>query len=158
MILLSHDGDISFGLIHSFLDKVEKRLESVDISMKSRRKLMNVLIEVLQNLSFNADKATFKVWIEGDACYVATGNLVETAKVEKLKDWLDSINKMSPEEVKSKHKEILVNGSFGDYGGAGLGFLDIRKKSGRRFDVSFVKVDDKKSYFNFETKIELVHE
>ena len=158
VILLSHEGNISFDLIHSFLDKVERELDSTSLAIKSRRKLMNVLIEVLQNLSFNAQKANFKVWVEGGCCFVATGNLLETEKVESLKKWLESINQMSDDEVKIKHKEILVNGMFGDYGGAGLGFLDIRKKSGSRFQISFDKVDEQNSYFNFETKIELVHE
>jgi len=115
-ILLSYEGELSFELVHDSISDVENNISNSNFSLRSCRKIYNVLVEVLQNLAhnvsfedadFNVDskflRATFKVWVEGDKCFVATGNYILTKNVQTLDDWLTEINGLDKAGVKEKN-------------------------------------------------------
>ena len=166
-ILLSYKGRLSFDLIHSFIENVDKTLEKSSIDPRSKRKIFNVLVEVFQNLTHHIDSsddlklkeeykvASLKVWLEGDFCYVATGNHIHKENVEKLDSWLTKIDELETEGVKQLYREVLNNGTYSERGGGGLGFIDIRKKAGHKFTFEFEEVNKEFSYFNFETKVNI---
>lgn len=74
-------------------------------------------------------------------------------KTEGLKAKLDQINKLNPEEIRDKYKELMTQMEFSDKGGAGLGLLDIARKSANKFEYDFRKLGDKKSYFTLKVSI-----
>ena len=145
-ILLSYEGELTFDLIHDFIADVEGKIAFKKFSHSSKKKIFNVLVEVLQNLVHNvgfeeADfelkkncfEATFKVWIEKDKCFVATGNYILKNKVSDLASWLEEINGLDKEGVRKKLREVMDDGKRTANGGGGLGFLDITKRTGHRF-------------------------
>ena len=155
-ILLSYKGEVSFDMIKSLLDIIEARLEREEHNPKTKKKVFNVVVECLQNLGFNikdTEEAVINLWVE-DGCYqVATGNYIPKKNIDRLKKWLDEINKLSKEQLRTRYKEILDDHTFGPYGGAGLGFIDIARKSGQKLSYDFERVDDKVSFFSFRIQI-----
>lgn len=166
-VLLSYKGRLSFDLVQLFIDQIEKSLDRESLSLPSKRKIFNVIVEVFQNLTHHIDQetnesvedeyklASLKVWIEEDTCYIATGNYVENDKVKTLEKWLTEINTLNSEELRELYKKILNNNTFSNKGGGGLGFLDISRKSGSKMVFNFEKVNDLFTYFNFEIKVNI---
>ena len=166
-VLLSFEGELAFEDIDGFVRDVEKKIVTDTISLKTQRKIFNVLVEILQNIYNNVDfskatfkvgekyyKSTVKVWTSKDRCYVATGNYILTDNVPKLETWLKEICTYSREEIRVNYRRIL-NDPTRTEKGAELGFLDVARRTGHKFDFSFSKADNKFSYFNFETFIPL---
>lgn len=165
-IMLSFKGEVSFDLVRSVLDILEGRLEKIEDNPKVKKKVFNILVECLQNLGHHVEAsgpnideehdntALLMIWTEQGAYRVATGNYIKTENVEGLKDWLDQINSLDDrQELRKLHKEILNNNIISKKGGAGLGFIDIARKSGQKLDYSFKVVDEQYSFFSFQISI-----
>ena len=54
------------------------------------------------------------------------------------------------------YKDIIKNSDISDKGGAGLGFVDMARKSGRKLEFDFEKLDDNFSFFSLRTTISRV--
>ena len=86
---------------------------------------------------------------------IMTGNHIDKSKVQKLKDKIDMVNNMSKEELKTKYREVLNNEEITDKGGAGLGIIDIARRSGEKLDYEFKDVDNNHSYFSLRVKVSI---
>lgn len=163
-VLISFSGEITFDLVKSFLDIVEGKLDAMESNIKVKRKVYNVLVECLQNLSHHVDdsavakayerKASFVLWQDDTHYHIGTGNMVISSKVSELKERIDKVNSVSKDELREIYKQILNNQQFSEKGGGGLGFVDIARKSGQRLDYDFKTVDPDHSFFSLQIDIE----
>jgi hypothetical protein len=65
---------------------------------------------------------------------------------------LDEINSLDKDGLKSLYKEIIKSSSgLTDKGGAGLGFVDMARKSGQKLVYKFQDIDDQTSFFSLKT-------
>jgi len=160
-ILLLHKGNISFELISVILDSLESSVSGIEEDKKIRKKFNNIITESFQNISFHAQKSDANA-ISTDLIMVlskkyfykiVTGNLIETEQVADLTEQLEKINEMNKEELRAYYKEVMANDSFSDKGTAGLGFIDMARKTGQKLIYKFIEMDDQYSYFSFEAKI-----
>jgi hypothetical protein len=78
---------------------------------------------------------------------VTTGNVLPASAINDLKERLDEINKLDKKEIRSIYRQMLSTAEFSTKGGAGLGLLEMAKKTGNRLDYDFVTVDEEHSYF-----------
>jgi hypothetical protein len=116
------------------------------------------MVECLQNISKHADDFTSSDFLfsgrgiflvsKGDNEYsVTTGNAVENDRIEELTKMLESINKMDKDELKALYKKQMKEGRLSEKGGAGLGFIDIKRKTGRDLEYHFLPISDDTSFF-----------
>ncbi len=77
---------------------------------------------------------------------INTINGISESSVSNLRQLLDDINSSTDEEKKARYLEILQNESFGDEGGAGLGLLEISRKSGSKLEYEMEDKDGKKAF------------
>jgi hypothetical protein len=85
---------------------------------------------------------------KGDVEYhVTTGNVIENTKIEELTRILDHINLLDKEGLKQLYKTQMREGRLSEKGGAGLGFIDIARKTGRKLDFHFLSIDEENSFF-----------
>ena len=84
-----------------------------------------------------------------DNSYVIySGNVILEEKVHELRNKLLEINSMTVEEIKEVYKMIIAGSSgFSEKAGAGLGLIDIAKKSGSKLDFDFEHVNEKYAFF-----------
>lgn len=168
-ILLSFKGAITSELLTSILQIVEARMEDLQDSSKERKRVFNVLVEILQNLYHHIDdfnvqgspeelnniKSSIFIISRLESEYqIVTGNYLLTENVDKLKSRIDHVNSLDKVELKKYYKEILNNGQISLKGGGGLGFIDIARKSGQKLEYNFIKIDEKYSFFILMVKIE----
>lgn len=166
-IALFFKGYVNFELVDSIIMIVSDRLEHLENDVTTRKKVYGVLTECLQNLCNHIEKsddlmplgdydthsAVIMVDSDNDAYFIKTGNFVTNKRVDELKRTFDEINTLSKEELKDRYNKILSNKVFSEKGGAGLGLIDIARKSGKKLEYSFEKVDDKFSFFSFQITI-----
>lgn len=88
--------------------------------------------------------------------YIASGNLMENKDIDELRNRLNTINKLSKEELKTLHTDILLNGKISEKGGAGLGLISMAKKSGEKIKYIFEPYNEEFSFFYNQFKIGLI--
>jgi hypothetical protein len=127
-----------------------------------KRKVYNVMVEGLQNITkHQADidqtvENNFGVFVlkkENLKYFITTGNLIENENIAALTAQIEQVNKLDELELKAYHRQVLVDGKISSKGGAGLGLIDMARKSGNKLLYAFEKVDEKYSYFYLHTEI-----
>jgi ACT domain-containing protein len=137
----------------SLLMLLEKEMENSEFGFVGRKRLFMFVLESLQNVSRHSDRNHYSemslvVYSKTDSGYtVTTGNVIETDKINDLKSKLDEINKLDSGEIRNVYRNMLSNAEFSSKGGAGLGLIEMAKKTGNKLDYDFIKLDDKFSYF-----------
>ncbi len=164
-IMLLFKGNINSDLLSSILKITESKLDTIQEQPKTKKRVFNILVECLQNVYHHLDErpssteefedinsAVLMLGKENDDYIIITGNFILGERVDGLKTRLDELNKMTREELKAKYQEVLSEEGFSEKGGAGLGFIDILRKSGNKINYDFRKVDDKYSFFTLNVK------
>ena len=118
------------------------------------------MVESLQNITRHQDinqtvdnQAFFVVQNKNGIYDLTSGNVIEKAYIEDLKLQLDKINSLSPEELKDHYKFVLENTGMSDKGGAGLGLIEMARRSGNKLSYDFQTLSDQLSYFYFKSKV-----
>jgi hypothetical protein len=157
-ITLVYEGEITHQITKAFTSLTESNMAKEDEPGTVQRKVFHVMVECLQNISKHADDFTSSDFLfsgrgiflvsKGDNEYsVTTGNAVDNDRIEELTEMLESINKMNKEELKDLYKKQMKEGRLSDKGGAGLGFIDIKRKTGRDLEYHFLPISDDTSFF-----------
>ncbi len=140
--VINHDN---FEEVH---ENFNKWLENY--SLRDRKKLYALFVESLQNvLRYGLDiphcKSVFHLLkkMEEKQYIFVTGNAIEKGKKEKLTQTIDLINKLSNKTIDKLYFHLLESDFFTEGGGAGLGLLDMKRKSDyRKIDYQVREYDD----------------
>ncbi len=154
-------GIFSEQITDSILALGETTLEKISTATKIKRRVYLVMVEGLQNVTKHKNphsqqlqnKDFFIIQHKSDNYYISTANLIDNSNVGTLKAQIDKINQLSPDELKDLYKEILRFGQLSERGGAGLGLVDMARKSGNTLNYHFEKIDDRFSYFYLQVAI-----
>ncbi len=162
-VILYFKGEITNNLLTSILQLVDDRLERKSEDLKIKKKVFSILLECLQNIynyqqysNFESDilqSATLMIKRTKQAYYIITGNYVEREVVGELEDKLNKVNSLSQEELKSFYKEVLSRQGPTPTGGAGLGIIDMARKSGEKIDYSFDSVNEQHCFYSLQVKV-----
>ncbi len=127
---------------------------------KTQKKVYFVMVESLQNITRHQDvnqtednQAFFVVQNKNGIYDLTSGNVIEKSNIEDLKLQLDKINSLNADELKEHYKNVLENTGMSDKGGAGLGLIEMARRSGNKLTYDFQTLNDKLSYFYFKSKI-----
>lgn len=154
-ISLAYEGEITHQVTKAFTSLAETNMETESEDGSVQRKVFHVMVECLQNIGKHAGKnegekdgrGIFIVSKGNDEYNVTTGNIVENSKVEQLKKSLEYINSLDKEGLKEAYKKQIKGGTLSEKGGAGLGFIDIARKTGNKLQYQFLPIDPDYSFF-----------
>jgi hypothetical protein len=159
-LIIIYQGLFDQEIIKSMIAMTEKKLIQDNVDEGLRRRLFNIMVEGLQNICKHQHKielpdyTPFLMIGAGDNCYnMSTGNLIDNLKISLVDDKLNHINSLSKEELKEHYKEARLKSVISEVGGAGLGFIDMARKSGNKLEYKFYDVSPEQSYFILYTKI-----
>jgi hypothetical protein len=157
-ITLVYEGEITHQITKAFTSLTESNMAKEEESNSVQKKVFHVMVECLQNISKHADnfgpddflfagRGIFMV-SKGDQEYsVTTGNVIEVGKVGELTKMLEHINSLDKDGLKDLYKVQMKEGRLSDKGGAGLGFIDIARKTGKKLDFHFLPIDEQTQFF-----------
>lgn len=158
-LILVYEGDFTQETTKSILSMAERNLDSSGEDSSIKRKVFNVMVEALQNIvkhssekgmkagSLVSSNAIFMISKEPNRYSILTGNPIEKSNVAKLTKNLEDLNNLDKEGLKELYKSIIKNTQISNKGGAGLGFVDMARKSGEKFEFVFPQMDSDYAFF-----------
>ncbi len=170
-ILLMYKGAVSFDLVTSVIETLDRKINMIETDKKVQKLFYSAAVEVVHNLYHHMDeiKGQFDDISEHDArsgmitvlakdkfYNILTGNFIPTENTYGLKEKIDEVNATDKGGLRTLYKETLSNGQFSDKGTAGLGLIQLARKTGEKLNYKFDKVNSKYSYFTFQIKINRV--
>ncbi len=165
-VALVYEGDVTHQITKAFTSLTEANMEAQMEDPSTQKKVFHVMVECLQNLSKHAEtigggdsshhkdgKGIFLL-SKGESSYnVTTGNVVGKDKIHFISTILNDINVLDKEGLKELYKQRIKEGRLSNKGGAGLGFIDIAKKTGSKLNYHFISINDEYSFFVLSTEI-----
>jgi len=165
-LILVYEGEFTQEITKSVLAMAERNMDSVGEESSVKRKVFNVMVECLQNIVKHSDevvdqditkkKAIFMIGKENDYYIITSGNPIFNENVATLREKLERINSLDKDGLKTLYKDIIKGTELSEKGGAGLGFVDMARKSGQKLEYDFQEIDDKYAFFSLKTIISRV--
>jgi len=163
-ITLVYEGEITHQITKAFTSLTESNMAKESEANSVQKKVFHVMVECLQNISKHADsfgsddflfagRGIFMVSKGKNDYHVTTGNVIENDKIEELTEMLNHINGLDKEGLKQLYKNQMKEGRLSEKGGAGLGFIDIARKTGNKLDFHFLPIDESSSFFLLTSSI-----
>ncbi len=160
------DADLSYIYHGQFTQKItdliimlaETSMNRIGESAKIKKRVFSIMVESLQNITRHQDdtgehQGFFAIEQKDGNYFVTTVNLIFNKNIERVDGLLKKIQSLPPEELKLYYKEVLIENELSSKGGAGLGLIEIARKSNNKVSYHFHKINDECSYFYFHTCI-----
>ncbi|MCA6077993.1 SiaB family protein kinase [Fulvivirga sedimenti] len=158
-LILVYEGEFTQEITKSVLAMAERNMDSTGEESSIKRKVFNVMVECLQNIVKHADHnnqdnaAVFLIGRSADSYIITSGNPIHQSEIAGLKQKLENINNLDKDGLKELYKDIIKNTQISDKGGAGLGFVDMARKSGQPLEFEFVELDNGGAFFCLKCSI-----
>ncbi|NOZ47512.1 MAG: hypothetical protein GXO79_12135 [Chlorobi bacterium] len=159
---LVYEGEFNHQITKMFTSMAERDMEKVNEEKTLKRRVFHVMVECLQNMTKHSDEFSedskigngmFIVGKKENAYYIITANRVINEKINDLKNSIDGLNKMNKTELTALYKKQIKEGTLSEKGGAGLGLIDIARKTGQKLDYQFLPLDNEYYFFLLKIKI-----
>ncbi len=106
-----------------------------------KSKTIYLIIETFQNIiRYGLKKETTNFFMTrkiNKNIYISTSNEIYEKSILTLKKKIDELNSLSQDELKQKYKETILNKEFSKKGGAGLGLIEISRKTKQKINYLF---------------------
>jgi len=132
---------------------LEKDMEQSAFGILGRKRLFMFVLESLQNVSRHSSKQkhgemSLVIYSKRDTGYtVTTANVIHAKDAPGLKEQLDLLNSLDADGIRDLYRRKLSNADFSAKGGAGLGLIEMAKKTGNKLDYDFISLDVDHLYF-----------
>jgi hypothetical protein len=159
-IILSFKGEFTADLLTSVLHILESKMIELNIDSKKKKRVFNVMVECFQNLYHHIETLeidTESVKIQKSALImvkhvdgkfiVRTGNFILNSGIAELKRKLAMVNALTTDELRALYQSKLKKDARTDKGTAGLGLIDIARKSKNKLEYEFLDITEESSFF-----------
>ncbi|MGA9046275.1 SiaB family protein kinase [Sulfuricurvum sp.] len=162
-VIFCYNGYLSQEIIVAVSSMIKGKLSSDETKMGISQKVLYMFVEQAQNITRyspdqiqNPDQASMSygsvaIGTEDDKFYIMCSNRIEKTKVAALKEKLDLISSMSPDELKALYKEKMRSEAEEGSKGASVGFIEMARKSSEPIEFDFLEDDE--TYDNFTLKV-----
>ncbi|MBK7947030.1 MAG: hypothetical protein IPJ85_17735 [Flavobacteriales bacterium] len=129
-------GKVSHSDVEALVRSTEDFSVGANDGVVVRKRLLNVLVEALENVRLHAESelahTAFALLHCGpDAYRLVVGNAVPSATAELLQSRVELINGMTEADMKEHYLKLLSNSGRTEKGGAGLGLITLARKGAR---------------------------
>lgn len=165
-IFFCFSGPISQALLMEVGDTLRNKLAREKTSPSTILKVFAMFVEQAQNIirysaeEVISDEASVQlgngivvVGYDNGHYYVLCGNLVENEDVSFLSEQLKKLQTMNKEQLKIYYKEQRRKAPHDKSKGAGLGFIELARRSVTPIQFDFRNIDDKYTFFSLKTEI-----
>jgi len=169
-ILYFYCGPIAHSSIEAASYTLRKHLEFEEAGNSTTQAVFSIFIEQAQNiLNYSAEKlgdqednqenelriGVVVIGNEGDGGYfIYCGNRIYTKDIAQLKSKIEAVRNLSKEELKALYKETRRKEPEPGSKGAGLGLIEIARKSSRPLEYNFSTINKSFSFFSIRVVVE----
>lgn len=164
-ILISFSGKLSQALIEEYGEAVKKYLETEERPKSEVFNVFSVFIEQTQNIKNYVGSKEGRPNFEqiASSCivtigktevghFICSGNMVEAEDLDKLLAKINRLAELDKAGLKKLYKETMM-GDQPDQGGAGLGIIEMARKSSMPLEYSVTPLDGGLSFFTLKAVI-----
>ncbi|NOQ72085.1 MAG: hypothetical protein GQ574_08795 [Crocinitomix sp.] len=133
--------------------------DSGDVGLgKSKKRVSFLMAESFQNIvrhgNANEDKEIkgggFGIFNRNEKFHIFSSNSVSLDQAAVLEEQLSELSELDQDELKKRYLDKMRDGSFSDKGGAGLGLIEMARKSGNQIQYSFTNEANNQKEFNLQ--------
>ena len=157
-LTLAYAGRFTDSMTDKIIGMAEIYIKSHQQIRKLRKRTSFLVAECFQNVvrhgekdldpsQISLGKESFLIRFVQNKCFIASENTLPNDEVDLLRKKLDEVNKYDREELKALYLRSLEDGSLSEKGGAGLGLIEMARKTGNKLHYSFMSLDDNRSTF-----------
>lgn len=155
-------GEFHHQITKMFTSMAEEDMDRKDEEKSTIRKVYSVMVETLQNMAkhsdeiadrYNIGKGLFMIGKKDETYYIITSNKVSNAKMLDLEKAILEVNNATRDELKEMYKKQITEGKISDKGGAGLGLIEIAKRTRNKLVYQFLPLDEKSQFFILKIEI-----
>lgn len=163
-ISICFSGRFSQGLIEEIGDAVKQHMENEERPKNDIFNVFSIFVEQSQNIknyviskegspgfSRIANSAIICIGQEESRYFIWSGNVMENCDIASLQEKLNKVVPASKDELKKLYKEQLKRELAPGQTGAGVGLIDIAKRSSLPLEFSIETLDE--TYSLFELKV-----
>lgn len=154
----SYNDDMTEGI----LELTEYNLDNFEGLTKLKKKISFLIVECFQNIvrhgevgkDYEIPEGVFITRNIGNINYIASINYLNNSIVKPLQSTLDKLKTLTKDELKSFYIDTLVNSDITEKGGAGLGLIELARKSTYPLSYEFEQIDENLSAFYFLVRLQ----
>jgi len=163
-IIFSFSGPMSHEIIEGIGSAIRVKIgEGENGDRKAALKVFAIFVEQVENVinysvekDYEESQLSFGIVVIGkrdEHFFISGGNKIQTEKVAKLEANLSKLVLMNKDELKIYYKEKRKAAKEDDSKGAGIGFIEMARKSTKPIEYSFEKIDEEYSFFTIKISI-----
>jgi hypothetical protein len=165
--ILSYQGPLSFSTIDWLLSEFKLAAQDHELSFKTYKKMISVMIEALENISKYSDQIqcngehttgfcpSLKISRNDSEIEMETRNPVKKRDVSTLRNRIDEVNSYDSEALRELYKSTISDGKFSSQGGAGLGLIEMAKTTGNKLEYNFENLTKEYSLYTFRVSMNI---
>lgn len=157
-LIFAYTGVVSDSITHKIIELTQLNIDSKGNFFKLKNKISFLMAECYQNVarhgkysaevsSIGDNQGAFYVRGVTDCFFIASANTVANDVIPSIKEKLEKVNSLNTDELRILLKQVLAKGQLSDRGGAGLGIIEMARRTGRKISYDFVPTDSKTSLF-----------
>lgn len=166
-IFFSFSGPVSQFIMSEIVDILKHKMSVEEASTTAIYNVFSVVVELLQNINNYSARRTVTgnnedrndkeedlglgmifAGLQDDDYFVLSGNPIENNKIENLKEKLVKIQRMDKKELRRYYKEKLRSETDEGSKGAGLGLIEVARKTSQPIQFDFQSIDNDYSFFS----------
>ena len=166
-IIFSYSGTVSQPILSSIAETIESELKNSDVDQKIIQNIFAIFTEQMHNIMSYSKERISKgnnrfespgISVVGfdkerQKYFVESANIMESANKDHLIVLLDKINALNKDQLRAYYRVLRREGSGVHKRGAGLGFLEMAKKSSELLEYNITPLDSGRSFFEIKTFI-----
>ena len=163
--MVAFEGKFDFEIVNRILGQVKDKLPLITENKSLNRKIYSVSVEVVENICkhYNVDTKdipisflpTFKLEAQNNKVIIYSKNLVYSEQAQRLTQKIEFINNLSKEEITEFYLKSISEGEISEKGNAGLGLIEMVKKSSNPLKYSFEPLNEIVSIYHLQVCIDL---
>jgi hypothetical protein len=165
-IVLDFQGAISQDMVVGMAELLKNKSSQEFGTTNIVKKLFSIFIEMAQNIAIYSAERVFLdhhygdvgagiivVTEENNNYTITSGNLVKNMAISKIIEHCQRINRMEKEELRQFFKKQIKSSRKRGKKGAGVGLIDIARKSGNPIRCGVTQMDNINSFLVLSVKI-----
>ncbi|MBF0158835.1 MAG: hypothetical protein HQL58_04870 [Magnetococcales bacterium] len=166
-VIFCYSGFMTEGILSGIGQAIKQKMTLESVDANTVRGVFSVFVEQMQNIiRYSAERepeaqpeesvlsyGTLTIGREGEQFFVTCGNKIRRDDRPRLTEQLTVIQQLDRDGLKNLYKQILRGEPPPSSKGAGVGFVDIARRSSRPIEFDFVELDQNYVFFSLRAVI-----
>lgn len=168
-IIFCYSGPVVQEGLEGISQTLRKKLQADEVEFAVAQAIFSIFVEEMQNiLNYSAEKQLFResettvslscgiflIGTNDDGYFLYCGNQILSSDIPYLTEKIEEIRPMSKEELKDLYRRRRRLPPDNGSKGAGLGLIEIARRSGSSIDYKFTKINESCSFFSIYSSVE----